>query len=295
MKDTRLPETIRTLINRFFVLSVLLFTACSSAPKNPGEITDMRRRAESQLDLANNQADRGGLENALSLAGEAKRLAVSADDPDLRIRTGLSLGNVLFLLGRVEEAEAEWNEALAEAVRTGNAVLTAVSRIHVARGKLLLPDGKASAQSVRDEVNRSMEQIKSSRHYTAFAWTVIGLAERDLGRYAQAEAALRRSLEIHEKDRYFELAAYDWFLIASFRSLSGNYNGARQALESALNLDRYIENSWGLANDWRAFGDVQKKAGNSEAARFSYTRAAGIFRAIGDTEAAEETLSRIGE
>ena len=286
---------IKIIVVNIFVLFFLLFIfSCSSRPKPLNEITDLRRRAESQLELANKQADRGELENALTFANEAKRLAVSADDPALRVRTGLSRGNVLFSLGRVDEAEVEWNEALAEAERAGNSELTAVSRIHIARGKLLSPGGKASAQSVRDETNRNLSQIKSSRHYTAFAWTVIGLAEKELGRYAAAEAALRRSLDIHEKDRFFELAAYDWFLIASFRSLSGNSGGARQALESALTLDRRMENSWGLANDWRAFGDIEKKAGNSEAARAAYTRAAGIFRALMQDEIAEETLQRMG-
>jgi tetratricopeptide (TPR) repeat protein len=106
---------------------------------------------------------------------------------------------------------------------------------------------------------------------------------------------LKRSLEIHLKDRYFEPAAYDWFLIASFRSLSGNYNGALQALESGLELDRRMENSWGLANDWRAFGDVQKKAGNRDASRAAYARSAEIFRSLGNAEAAEEALKRISE
>jgi tetratricopeptide (TPR) repeat protein len=272
---------------------LFLFSACSSAPKNPGEITILRRTAESQLDLANKQADRGVLGEALTLADEAKRLAVITDDPDMLVRTGLSRGNVLFLLGRNNEAVTEWNGALAEAERVGNGELAAVSRIHIARGRLLSPGGKASAGTVRDETTRNVAQIQKNRYYIAFAWTVIGIAERDLGRYAEAEAAVKRSLEIHMKDRYFELAAYDWFLTASFRSLSGNYSGALQALESAIELDRRMENSWGLANDWRAFGDVQKKAGNRDAARAAYTRSAGIFHSLANTEAAEEALSRI--
>jgi tetratricopeptide (TPR) repeat protein len=116
---------------------------------------------------------------------------------------------------------------------------------------------------------------------------VSGLAERELDRYREAEAALKRSLEIHEKDLYLEQAAYDWFLIASFRSLDGNYEGARQALESAMILDRRVENSYGLATDWRALGDVFKKAGKNAESREAYHRSAEIFRTLGnDKEAA---------
>jgi tetratricopeptide (TPR) repeat protein len=274
------------------VLVVFFVSACSTPPKNPGYVFSLHRQAEAQLELGNRQADRGDPETALAVLDEAMRLAIVADDPSLRIRVGLSRGNVFFTLDRGEEAEIAWNEALAEAEKAGSAELAAVCRIHIARGKLLSPEGKAAAQSIRDEVNRNLAQITSDRFYVAFAWMIIGLAEKELGRYAQAETAVRRSLEIHEKDLYFELAAYDWFMIASFRSLAGDYRGARQALETAITLDRRVENSWGLASDWRAMGDVNRKAGDHDASRAAYLRAAEIFRAMGNREAAEETLSR---
>jgi tetratricopeptide (TPR) repeat protein len=278
------------------LLGVLLCAACSALPKASGDVFEIRNQAESQLDLGNRQGDRGNYETALLLLRESHRLAVSADDPSLRVRAGLSLGNVLFALGRGGEAAAEWEAALGEAEKRGNRELVAVCRIHQARGRLLAPaaaesdaasaGGPPSPQSVRNEVNREMAEIKD-RLYTAFAWTVIGLAEKDLGRYAEAEAALRKSLDIHEKDLYFEQAAYDWFLIASFRSRAGNYSGARQALESAMALDRRVENSYGLATDWRALGDVLKKAGSGAESREAYLRAAEIFRSLGnDGEAA---------
>jgi tetratricopeptide (TPR) repeat protein len=256
-------------------------------------VSILHRYAETQLETGNKQADRGGLEDALNTLDEVLNLAIALDDPSLRVRAGLSRSNVLFSMGRVQEAAEGWNKALAEAERVGSNELAAVCRIHSARGTLLSPEGKSSAQSIRDEVGRNMANVKSDRLYTAFAWTVMGLAEKEMGRYAQAEAALRRSLEIHDKDHFFEMAAYDWFMIASFRSLSGDYRGARQALESAIAFDRRVENSWGLANDWRALGDVSQKAGDRAAARVAYLRAAEIFRAIEDESAAQETLSRL--
>ena len=274
------------------LLILLLVSACSTPPKNPGVSYSLRRQAESQLNQGNKQADRGELGTALFLLEEAMRLAITTDDPGLRIRAGLSRGNVLFSLDRGEEAEEAWNNALDEAESLGGSELIAVSRIHIARGRLLSAEGKAAAQSIRDEVNRDMALVKSDPLYTAFAWMIVGLAEKELGRYAQAEAALRRSLEIHEKDRNFELAAYDWFMIASFRSLAADYRGARQALDAAIAFDRSVENSWGLASDWRALGDVNRKAGDRDAAHTAYLRAAQIFRAMGNREAAEETLSR---
>jgi tetratricopeptide (TPR) repeat protein len=279
-------------MKKMVIMALLIISACSTQPKNPGDIYAARKQAETQLGMGNRQADRGNLDAAMIHLNEAMRLAITVDNPSLRIRAGLSRSNVLFSMGRREEAVAGWNQALDEAVRQGNTELAALCRIHSARGRLLSPGGKDAARAVRDEVSRDMTLFKSDRFYTAFAWTIIALAEKELGNYAPAEAASRRSLEIHEKDRFFELAAYDWFIIASCRSLAGNYRGAKQALESAIAFDRRVENSWGLASDWRAMGEIEKKAGNDDAARAAYTRAADIFRALGNESAAEDALSR---
>jgi tetratricopeptide (TPR) repeat protein len=271
-----------------YLFSALSF-ACSSSPKNTGDIYDMRKDAETQLEQGNGQADRGNYATALVFINEARRLAVITDSSSLLIRSGLSLGNVLFALGNTQDAFEAWNKALEEAAYAGNKELAAVCRVYIARGKLL---SQGAAKSVRDEVSRELSGIKSDALYAAFAWTVIGLAEKELGRYTAAEDAVKRALVIHEKERSLELTAYDWFMIASFRSLSGNSSGAVKALENAIEYDRRTENSWGLANDWQALGDVQKKAGNRAAASDAYLRAAAIFRALGNNEAAEKTLSR---
>jgi tetratricopeptide (TPR) repeat protein len=267
-----------------------LFFSCSSAPKNTGDVYDTRKDAETQLEMGNAQADRGDFAAAQVFASEARRLAVITDNSSLLIRSGLFLGNVLFALGNTQDAFEAWNKALEEAAFAENKELAAVCRIHIARGKLFSQEG--SAQSVRDDVNRELALIKSDEIYIAFAWTVIGLAEKEMGRYAAAEDAVKRALAINEKVRSLEVAAYDWFMIASFRSLSGNYSGALKALESAIEYDRRTENSLGLANDWQALGDVQKKAGDLDAARAAYLRAANIFRALGHSEAAEKALQK---
>jgi tetratricopeptide (TPR) repeat protein len=289
----RALQTTSSCSSWLVFLVFFIFSACSSPPKNPADVYEMRKRAEVQLDLGNKQADRGDLENALILLTEALRLAVITDDPGLRIRARLSQGNVFFLSGRVDDAVTGWNKALLEAEQDGDAELAAVCRIHIERGNLLSPGGKSAAQSVRDAVNRDLGLIKQDRFYAAFAWMVICLAEKELGRYGEAEAAARRSLDIHEKDLYFELAAYDWFMIASFRSLAADYGGARQALDNAIAFDRRVENSWGLASDWRALGDVHAKAGDRSTSRAAYQRAAEIYRALDSEEMAEQTLAKI--
>jgi tetratricopeptide (TPR) repeat protein len=274
-----------TLFRRaaFLLCGAALALSCSSAPKKPAEVRVQRNGAERQLDLANQQAERGDFEGALSLLELARQLAVRADDPGLRARVALSRGNIFFYQGKREEAAREWAAAAAEADSSGNAELAALERLYSARARLLAAEGKGgeTAASVKNEVSRAMERLKKDKLSTALGWTVIGLAEKESRRFTDAEEAVRKALEIHERGNYLEQAAYDWYLIASIRSVAGSYAAAEAALEEAIALDRRAENSWGLAMDWRALAEVRRKAGKSAAAEAAAARSVEILQALG--------------
>jgi tetratricopeptide (TPR) repeat protein len=291
---TGLPAVTIFHISVVFLTAFFGGAACSTAPKRPVEIVEQRTMAESQMELANRAADQGDYGTALLLLDDSWRIAVGADDPSLRIRTDLSRGNVLFSQGRGEEAARAWAAALAEAELSGLEELAAISRIHIARGALLAAgEGAGRAGTIREEVRRELGRVKSDPFYIAFGWVAAALADKEAGRYDEAEASVKKALAFHEKQRFLEQAAYDWYLIAWIRSTAGRYAAAREALESALALDRRAENSWGLATDWRALGDVQKKAGNTVEAEAAYRRAAEIFEVLGMDDAAKEAAGRM--
>jgi tetratricopeptide (TPR) repeat protein len=292
----KMRKVRRTSIFTFFAagLSVLLVSvSCSTAPNNPGDVYNLRSQTEDVLEAANKDAGRGNFENALLLLDECKRKAILADAPSLIIRSCLSRGNALLALGRTDEAFAEWEYAVGEAQRFGNAELLSVSKIYRARGNLV--SGRAGARAVLDEVNRESVNIKTDRLYLAFSWEVKGLALRSLASYREAEDAVKRSLEIHERDRYLENASYDWYIIASIRSLAGDTTGALAALDASIALDRRIENSWGLAASWRARGDVYRKAGRHNEADEAYRRALAIYLAMPNEHEAAETQRRMNQ
>ncbi|MDR1955660.1 MAG: tetratricopeptide repeat protein [Treponema sp.] len=234
--------------------------------------------AETQLELVHKETDQGNYEQALKLLEEARRLVVSTDDPELLIREGIARGNICYSLGRIGEAETAWNSALAEAELAGEAELAAIVRLYQARG-MLLTDG-ATADAVKTQVHAALSRIKTDRLSIALGWLLLGLAEKEQRRWAEAEAAMRNALAIHEKDNYLEQTAYDWFLIASVRSVAGQYAAALEALEKAIGFDRRAENSYGLGTDYRAQGDVYTKQGKPAEAEAAYRRSAAIFRAI---------------
>ncbi|MDR1909129.1 MAG: hypothetical protein LBQ35_04375, partial [Spirochaetaceae bacterium] len=233
------------------VLLMILFAACSTAPTRPTEVRALRNSAAAQLELLNREADRGNYEGALEIMNQTRPLALAADDPELLVRTGLSLGNILFFLGRVEESDRALAEARTLAAESGDGELAAIAAVYLERQRLLKVlgrDGGGTAAEVRDRVRREAAAIKDDDLAAALAWTVAGLAEKELRRYAEAEAAFMEALKIHEKGPYLEQAAYDWYLIASARSVGGRYREALAALDQALSFDRRAENSRGLGS-----------------------------------------------
>jgi len=268
------------------VLTVLLlFLSCSSQPKNAGDVVTLRSAAEKELNLGNNNAARGNYTVARDLLIECKNKAILTDDTRLIIRCSLSLGNAFLLNGQNSEAFEQFEQAIALAEANGEREMLSASRVYNARGKLV--SGSAGAQSVLDEATREAANIKD-KLFTAFSWQVRGQALRELGSYRDAENAVKNSLDIHEKEKYLENVSYDWYTIASIRSLAGNASGALQALQSAIAIDRRIENSWGLAASWRAMGDVYRKGAREKEAADAYRRARNLYSALGYEREAKE-------
>lgn len=281
-------------------LTAALTIGCSSAPKRPPEIFTDRNAAMGQLELANSAVNKGDFVNSYLFLTEAWRLALTTDDPGTRISILLARGNALFTEGRVDEAKAQWNLALAEATDAGNKELTSAARIYIARGTLA--EGTGGEALTREERNAravaakkavAAEQGNVKGLNAAFAWKVIGLANKELGETKQAESALEKAAGIHESGRYLEDTAYDWYLIASVRSKAGAYPEALEALTTALSFDRRAENANGLGMDWMAIGMVAEKAGNAQQAAGAYRRSADIFNAAFLTKSAAEAEDKL--
>jgi tetratricopeptide (TPR) repeat protein len=279
------------------LLFVVFFSGCSSAPKKPVEVFTDRTVAANQLNLANHTANRGRYEDALLILEDAWRLVLGTDDPPLRIKTTISRGSILFYLGRHDEAFSSWESAAREADSEGEPLLAAQARMAGIRATLLLlaaehgesgQTADAAAEEFKAQLNREMAEVRSDPLSTAAGYVTLGLAEKQLRRWTEAENAIRQAFAIHERGLFLEDAAYDWFLIASVRSMAGNYNAALEALTTSISFDRRAENSFGIASSWQAMGDVYQKAGRSLESQAAYRRAADIYRAIGLNDRAEK-------
>jgi tetratricopeptide (TPR) repeat protein len=275
--------------NRMYIpiaVSLFMLAGCSSAPKRPAELFVNRNAAIGQLDLGNQAVSKGDYANAHLFIQEAWRLAVSTDDPATRIQVRIAEGNAWFNEGQRDKAAKTWEQALREAELSQNKTLTSLSRLYLARGAL--PEGRAEgslasaerqnkAGEVKAVALKEMSNVQGTPLYLAFAWKVIGLADKELGNWAEAEKAILKAADLHEKGRYLEEAAYDWYLIASVRSKAGQYEQATAALQSAIGYDRRAENANGLGMDWLALGEIEEKAGHKDKAAEAYRRSSDIF------------------
>jgi tetratricopeptide (TPR) repeat protein len=277
----------------FLLVIVLPLAGCSSAPKPVTEIVTERNTAVNQLNLANKTAGHGHYAEALPIIEDAWRLAVSTDDPPLRINTSISRGNILFSLGRHEEAFAVWEKAAAEGDASSETALAALARIYAIRAKLSNEVNGTEAEELKTRLGREMALVRSDPLSVATAYVTLGFAEKQLGRYAEAENAVKQALNIHEKNFNLEDSAYAWFIIASIRSVAGNYDSSLEALGRAIDFDRRAENGFGLASSWQAMGDVYQKSGRTDESRSALQRAIEIYRAIGFNDKAEDLAKKL--
>ena len=294
---TRLFIALAAIATAFSVL-----TGCSSVPKRAPEVFTNRNAAIAQLELANKAITKGDYTNAYLFLDEAWRLAVGTDDPETRIRVQIAKGNALFNQGKRSNAIMVWTNALVEAAIDKNESLISTCKIYIARGDLAegtVSDGMSVEERQRNALTakkiaeNEMGKIKDNPLYTAFAWKVIGLSEKELGQMEKAVDAIKNAADIHEKACYLEDTAYDWYLISSIYSKARHYDNALDALQKALDFDRRAENSNGLGMDWMAIGMVQEKAGNTEFATLAYRRAKEIFQSAFITQNAAEAESKL--
>lgn len=278
----------------FLLICDIAFISCSSAPKRPTQITTTYNLGINQLDSANVESERGNYKLAENLLDEAWRLAVSIDSVELRVLTKLSQGNLAFYQNNQEVATKMWQKAFEEAEDAHNDELSALSKIYQTRGilswgnpnnKINSPaanlknqNSKENALLVIQIVSSEMANLKKSNQlYTAYAWMLLGFAKKQLGQWQQAVEHFKTSEKIHEDMLYLELAAYDWFAIASVHSVADNYEQAVNSINKAIEFDRRAENTYGLANDYLALSEIYKKSGQIELSQKALKRSKEIF------------------
>jgi tetratricopeptide (TPR) repeat protein len=123
----------------------------------------------------------------------------------------------------------------------------------------------------------------------------LGVAYKAGGEYSKALEALNRSLQLNLGAKLSWQAAGDYYMIASVYSKQENYPAAARSAQSALDLDKKIENSPGIAQDLRALGLIARKRGDGPAAYEYFQRSYLVFSTLDMKGEMRKTLGDLAE
>lgn len=230
------------------------------SPTRPDLLEDIAR-SYSSLGHAWNATDRVAAgESAFEQSRSVRETLVAAAPETPQYREGLAvvhleLAHLLRDHGRHSESVAAYRRALEQDPDFS------VASNDLAWELALLPD--RSPSEVDQSVDYAMRAVKRRPWNGAF-WNTLGLARYRAGEWAEATAALRRSMQLRDGGDGF-----DWFLLALTFSRQGDHATAREWFERA---DRWMRK--------QGCGDADLKLLHDEAER-ELARAGGASPGTG--------------
>lgn len=281
-------------------LLLVIFSACSSAPKRPMQVNNIQSACITSLENANSNILNGDYEKAKLLLSQAKSQAISIDNYDLLISTQLTYVSLYLSLESPDlETASDFLEQAQEYVPYSdnaekNNALCVMSKIRIAVASNSI---NLDYEALIKELNNIQKVFNKDAFNQAQCQSILGDLYRIRTDYKNAERAYTEAVKQFTNERYLSEIGITWYKIAQNRSLSGNKKGALEALNTAIYYDRCAENSMALGSDYYIKGIILLKGNASEndkaEAKKALLHSAGIFDACGDIEMANRSLSAI--
>lgn len=209
-----------------------------------------------------------------------------------RVAILIQLGDVLHFVGKMDEAEACLQEALALAGELSDQAGQARGYLQLGRLWHGRSDFPAALQFL----------AKAQAIYTAVAdpnglcevLTVTGDCHYYLGQYSEAEAALSQSLALaHElNDQRKIAAALNHLGRTAFDQ--GDYELAKQRYETSLKQSQALDDKVKIASTINNLGILASYRGDVATTRAHYEKALAIRREIGDRAGVGASLNNLG-
>ena len=265
------------------VLAVLL-ASCSSAPPAPEGVQDRSNRAADYLKFGQKAFQQAQYDQALAFYQIALDLNTAVDfEPGMAVSWN-SVAAAQTALGKIAEAKESLNQAEAMAKLTKNPTLILQVAVNKVQADLASGDND-SAKTRLTSLQPFPETAEGAALYHA-----LGTLEKNLDHTVQAMAAFDKAMALNQKLGLKQEMASNHFMKATLLGHEGNWAGAQKELESALNLDRLMENTLGIGQDWRALGTVALRLEKPQDAFDSYLRAERLFQTAGLIDQQRKTL-----
>jgi predicted ATPase/class 3 adenylate cyclase len=233
---------------------------------------------------------RGPFVTAVELGREV--LTLTRLEPILRARALTTLGAASFTSGRVDEARAHFQSALAIHRDVGNRhdegdVLGNLGDLHKEQGR------KDEARSHYESALAIHREVGDRRGEGRVLGN-LGNLHQEQGRMDEARAHLESALAIHREvgDRRFEGSVLG--NLGAVHSTQGRMNHARAHYESALAIDREVGNRRGEGRVLGNLGILERRQGRMDEARAHYDAALMLARDVGDRRFEGNVLGNLG-
>jgi len=279
---------------------VLLLTACSSGPKRVMMISTIYNSCNTTLESANSCILNGDYDKAYSLLAVASNQALSIDNYDLLVSVNLAYVS-LCLSYNPTRTEQAW-EYLATAqslIPYCSKVEKNTARCTITRVSILLADSSVTPDFDKciSDLKSAMKSFNDDPYNQAHCHSITGDLYRIQNEYKDAEKSYSEAAKIYTNERYLSEIGITWYKIAQNRSLSGNKEGALEALNTAIYYDRCAENSMGLGADYYIKAVILLKGKPSEKdkldAHTALSHSANIYNAANMPDLAEKSLALI--
>ena len=272
---------------------LLAVGGCSTAPRVPDQVTDVRNQAAQNAEFGNRYFRQGNYDLALQFFEQALRLNNSIDNRDGAAGAHNSIGRVYLAVGQIDHATDAFAVAYAIADETRNARILLQSATNLAEAAARTGDlDRALAYLDTADTHRTTDTAPADHAILLHNRASVAARRGDFGgaeRYLGDAMSLNASARLHS-----ELAA-NHFLLASILTRQGEYERALTEAERALELDKQMENSVGIAADLRALGLISRRLGRISAAVNYLERSLYVTVSIGLVAPSIELLELLEE
>jgi tetratricopeptide (TPR) repeat protein len=288
---TRYPSPGAALALGIAVALCLSLPGCSSAPKKAVDTVALKNEAADYAKLADDFFFKGQYLSALQFYGEALELNLSVDNIEGVIVARNALGRTLLVLGRLDDAEREFTDALRDGRPFGKPALIAQSLSNL--GELYYTRSRLEeAETFLMEAERLAPTNDAVWAVVAHNRGVVAVARGDLN---GARAYLLKAEQANERAKRWSVLGTNRYVLASVAYAQGSLDEALRWAEQALAADKTAENSLGIGADLEALGRLSRRAGQAEKAFEYFRRSFGLWLALGKDLDAERVVRELRE
>lgn len=279
---------------------LVLFTACSSAPKRSMAVTTLQVSSAEFIQSANGAILSGNFEKADQLLNSAFSIAMSVDNCNQLSTICLARVSLCLSYNPPKIDDAKKYLAMADSYADyGTQTEKFKALVELGSVRIALEDETSteSADSLITKLDQNISAVKKDAYNEAQFKSVKGDVYKKAGKLSEAEASYRDAAKLYTDNRYLSELGISWYKISQVCSLNKKKSDALTAINNAIFYDRSAENSSALGADYYAKGLILSKTpytpSQIKEADFCFQHSADIYNSIGMKDAAAKSAAKI--